>query len=127
MDPAPQPHRLRVDKWLWQARFFKTRSLSAKAVTAGHLRVNSEKVLKPAAQVGPGDVLTFSQGTRVRVVRIEAIGTRRGPAAEAQGLYTDLTPPEAPRRERVGPRPTKRDRRETDRLKGPDAEGESPE
>nr|WP_238365520.1 RNA-binding S4 domain-containing protein [Mesobacterium pallidum] len=125
MDAAPQ-QRQRVDKWLWQARFFKTRSLSAKVVSGGHCRVNAEKVLKPAAPVGPGDVLTFTQGNRVRVVRIEGIGTRRGPAVEAQALYTDLTPPDEPRPVRVGPRPTKKDRREIDQLKGEGDPGESP-
>ncbi|MGX0904586.1 ribosome-associated heat shock protein Hsp15 [Roseovarius sp. MBR-79] len=111
------PAKLRLDKWLWQARFFKTRTLAAGQVSAGHVRVNGARVSKPAQGVGPGDVLTFAQGTRVRVVRIAALGARRGPAAEAQALYDDLSPPEtqdtvppAPRFEGKG-RPTKRDRR----------------
>ena len=119
--------KLRLDKWLWQARFFKTRSLSAKEVSAGHVRVNSERVTKPATQVGPGDVLTFSQARQVRVIKIADLGTRRGPATEAQALYEDLTPapepddmkdnlPPSPRYEGKG-RPTKRDRRKLD-LKG---------
>ncbi|MBC7141967.1 MAG: RNA-binding S4 domain-containing protein [Rhodobacteraceae bacterium] len=84
--------RIRIDKWLWQARFFKTRSLAAGVVAAGHLRINGDKTAKPGRAVGAGDVLTFRQGTRVRVVRVLGCGTRRGPAAEAQGLYADLDP-----------------------------------
>ena len=112
------PDKLRLDKWLWQARFFKTRSLAARVVTAGHVRVNGEKADKPARAVTPGDVLTFVQARRVRVVRVVALGTRRGPAAEAQTLYSDLTParetgPETPGFDGKG-RPTKRDRRAHD-------------
>jgi ribosome-associated heat shock protein Hsp15 len=123
---ADQPDKIRLDKWLWYARFFKTRGLSAKQVNAGHVRVNSAKVAKPAHAVGPGDVLTFAQGREVRVVRIVAVGKRRGPAPEAQALYEDLSPPPepkdsvapAPRYEGKG-RPTKRDRRKLD-LNRPD-------
>ena len=71
--------KLRADKWLWQARFFKTRSLSAKLITGSHLRVNSNKIIKASATVKVGDVLTFPQGNHVRVIQIDAIGTRRGP------------------------------------------------
>lgn len=90
--------RLRLDKWLFHARFFKTRSLSAKTVGEGAVRVNGARIDKPAHPVGPGDVLTFSQGRAVRVVRIESLGVRRGPAEEARALYTDLSepPPAAP-------------------------------
>ncbi len=84
--------RIRIDKWLWQARFFKTRSLAAEVVTKGHLRLNGTKMAKPGRAVGQGDVLTFSQARAVRVVRIVACGTRRGPAEEARGLYDDLAP-----------------------------------
>ena len=98
--------KLRIDKWLWQARFVKSRSLA---------------VAKPAFSVGLGDVLTFSQGRDVRVIKVVALGTRRGPAPEAQALYEDLDPP-APRapapqtpRFEGGGRPTKRDRRQLDR------------
>lgn len=112
---------MRIDKWLWQARFFKTRSLSAKLVTGGHCRVNSTKIAKPAFAVGPDDVLTFLQGDRVRVIRVIGIGTRRGPATEAQTLYEDLTPIEEehpPKPERIGnQRPTKRDRRKLDLMR----------
>ncbi len=84
--------KLRIDKWLWQARFFKTRSLAAGVVTAGHLRVNGDKTAKPGRAVGPGDVLTFRHASEIRVVRILACGTRRGPAPEARLLYEDVTP-----------------------------------
>ena len=115
--------RIRLDKWLWQARFFKTRSLAARIVGGGHVRVNGSKVIKPATLVGPGDILAFAQAREIRVVRIVAAGLRRGPASEARGLYDDLDPPErrserdtvpnAPRFEGKG-RPTKRDRRKLD-------------
>jgi ribosome-associated heat shock protein Hsp15 len=117
--------RLRIDKWLWHARFFKTRSLAAKVVSGG-LRVNGQPVAKPAFAVGPGDVLTFSQARDVRVIRVVALGERRGPAPEAQALYEDLDPPKprepdlsAPRSE-AGGRPTKRDRRLLEKSR-PDA------
>jgi len=90
------------------------------------VRVNANRVTKPATAVGPGDVLTFAQGPRIRVIRIVALADRRGPAPEAQGLYDDLTPPDdpaAPENGRVGPRPTKRDRRALDALRG-DGPGE---
>lgn len=116
---GPVP-KIRLDKWLWQARFFKTRTLSAKEITAGHVRVNGVRATKPAQGVGPGDVLTFAQAERVRVVRILELGTRRGPAPEAQTLYDDLSDPvtqdsvpPAPKFEGKG-RPTKRDRRKLD-------------
>ncbi|SDW53098.1 heat shock protein Hsp15 [Ruegeria halocynthiae] len=110
--------KLRIDKWLWQARFFKTRSLAAKQVSGGHVRLNASRVLKPAQAVSPGDVLTFPQGRIVRVVRIEKLGDRRGPAPEAQTLYFDMTekqdaPPRNPGFEGKG-RPTKKYRRALD-------------
>ena len=115
--------KLRIDKWLWQARFFKTRSLAAKQVSGGHMRVNGNRVLKPAQAVGPGDVLTFPQGRLVRVVKVVALGDRRGPAPEAQTLYSDLTekrdvPPKNPGFEGKG-RPTKKDRRALDLSRTP--------
>ncbi|MCW8842981.1 MAG: RNA-binding S4 domain-containing protein [Rhodobacteraceae bacterium] len=108
----------RLDKWLWQARFFKTRTLAAKVVTGGHVRVNAAKTSKASHAVGPDDVLTFAQGRAIRVVRIIGLGERRGPAKEAQALYEDLSEvkdnvPPAPRYEGQG-RPTKRDRRKLD-------------
>jgi len=116
-DVAP---RTRLDKWLWHARFFKTRGLATKQVAGGHVRVNGDKVLKPSHGIGPGDTLTFAQAKRVRVIRVLAPSTRRGPAPEAQTLYDDLTPPPPPRAPetpgegRKGGRPTKKDRRAID-------------
>ncbi|SFC72146.1 RNA-binding S4 domain-containing protein [Tropicimonas isoalkanivorans] len=107
---------LRIDKWLWQARFFKTRSLAARQVAEGKVRVNSVRISKPARAIVPGDVLTFPQGRAIRVVRIVALGERRGPAPEAQSLYEDLSPPETQPAQsplaRGGPRPTKKERRQ---------------
>jgi ribosome-associated heat shock protein Hsp15 len=84
---------LRLDKWLWQARFFKTRTQAADLVSSGHLRLNGQHVTKPGTTVGPGDTLTFPQGDRIRLVRVRALGDRRGPATEAQALYHDLDAP----------------------------------
>ncbi len=120
--------RLRIDKWLWHARFFKSRTLAAKRVTAGGLRINRKIVNKPNHPVQTGDVLTFTTGPLVRVVKIAALGERRGPAPEARLLYEDLTPPKpsadakapskrAPAREPGSGRPTKKDRRAVERLK----------
>ncbi|MFX0541423.1 RNA-binding S4 domain-containing protein [Roseovarius sp. S4756] len=115
--------RIRLDKWLWQARFFKTRGLAAAVVKSGHVRVNGNRAGKPAQLVRPGDVLTFAQARQIRVVCIIAPGLRRGPAAEAQTLYDDLTPAPEPKGETpVSPnpryegkgRPTKKDRRKLD-------------
>jgi ribosome-associated heat shock protein Hsp15 len=110
--------KLRIDKWLWHARFFKTRSLAAKIVSGGKLRVNGQPISKPAYMVTALDVLTFPQANDVRVIKVLAIGERRGPAPEAQLLYDDLDPPkpreaiaeQVPRFEGKG-RPTKKDRR----------------
>ncbi|WP_288930114.1 RNA-binding S4 domain-containing protein [uncultured Maritimibacter sp.] len=85
---------MRADKWLWHARFFKTRGLATKLIAAGHLRVNGTKVAKASHGIGAGDVLTFPQARRVRVVRLRALSERRGPAPEAQALYDDLSPQE---------------------------------
>lgn len=106
----------RLDQWLWHARFFKTRSLATKLVSGGHVRVDGVRVSKPAHALRPQTTLTFPQAKRIRVIRVEALATRRGPAPEAQTLYTDLTPepkdelPPNPRFEGKG-RPTKKDRR----------------
>jgi ribosome-associated heat shock protein Hsp15 len=107
---------IRLDKWRWQARFFKTRSLAARQVQAGKVRIDGATISKPARTVAPGAVLTFVQGDRVRVVRIQAPGTRRGPAPEAQALYEDLSPapaaerPSGADRARGTGRPSRRDR-----------------
>ena len=95
--PAGKPdpkaaQKLRLDKWLWQARFCKSRGLAAELIEAGSVRVNGTRVTRPGRDVGEGDTLTFPQGNRIRVVRITALGIRRGPATEAQALYLDLEP-----------------------------------
>jgi len=77
----------RIDKWLWHARFFKTRPLAQAAVSAGRVRRNGVRVEKPGLDVKLGDILTIARGRDVAVVRVLACGTRRGPASEAQGLY----------------------------------------
>ena len=121
----PLTPRTRVDKWLWHARFFKSRTLAAKLAGSGKLRVNREIVRKPGATVTPGDVLTFAKGRDIRVIEIVALGERRGPASEAQTLYRDLSPlqpkiktPPAVDRPRGTGRPTKEQRRTIDRLRG---------
>ena len=114
---------LRVDKWLWQARFFKSRSLSAAAVSDG-MRVNSQPISKPSFAVKPGDVLTFKKERDIRLIKIIDLGHRRGPASEAQLLYEDLDPPistpkedrpQTPRYDKGG-RPSKKDRRARDQF-----------
>ncbi|WP_281983954.1 RNA-binding S4 domain-containing protein [Thalassorhabdomicrobium marinisediminis] len=113
---------LRLDKWLWHARFFKSRGLAAALVKSGRCRVDGVPVSKPARTIAPGVVLTFPKEDQVRVVRVVALGVRRGPAPEAQALYEDLTPPAPPKtqpnEQRVGGRPTKKDRRDMETLKG---------
>jgi ribosome-associated heat shock protein Hsp15 len=121
---------LRADKWLWYARFFRTRGLATKACNAGKLRISGVLVSKAHHGVKPGDVLTFPQGRHVRVVKVLALAQRRGPAAEAQALYEDLKPPSVegrlPKIAGVQPpgarmpgagRPTKQDRRALDKLR----------
>ena len=115
-----KPAKIRLDKWLWHARFFKTRSLAARQVSDGHVRVNAVKITKTSSQISAGDVLTFAQGRQIRVVRVEAIAKRRGPAAEAQALYFDMTPAAEPIPPRVGARPTKKDRRDMDAFRDED-------
>ncbi|QUJ75161.1 RNA-binding S4 domain-containing protein [Sulfitobacter albidus] len=116
------PEKLRLDKWLWYARFFKTRSLAATIVGSGRVRVNGTVVAKRSVTISAGDVLTFSKDDHIRVIQIDACGTRRGPAPEAQALYTDLSPPEPRARDARSDnpgfdgkgRPSKRDRRMLD-------------
>ena len=83
---------IRIDKWLWHARFFKTRMLAASVVAAGKVRVDGTPVSKISRAVSPGMVLTFVKEGQVKVVKILACGERRGPAPEAQSLYEDLSP-----------------------------------
>ncbi|MEL6317198.1 MAG: S4 domain-containing protein [Pseudomonadota bacterium] len=94
--PAQASERERLDKWLWRARFFKTRGAAAAAVEAGRIRVDGKRVSKPAHGVKIGDVLVFAVVGRVRVVEVLAFGARRGPAAEAAALYRDGTADPAP-------------------------------
>lgn len=82
---------IRLDKWLWQARFFKSRSLATRICAGGKVRVDGVAVRKPHFIVRVGTVLTFAQAREIRVVRIEALGERRGPASEARTLYTEIT------------------------------------
>ncbi|HLG90530.1 MAG TPA: RNA-binding S4 domain-containing protein [Alphaproteobacteria bacterium] len=85
--------KLRLDKWLWYARFVKTRSLASKLCTEGRIRIDGVVVEKPGATLRPGQVLTFALGRHVRVIEVVSLGTRRGPATEARTLYRDLAPP----------------------------------
>jgi ribosome-associated heat shock protein Hsp15 len=87
--PDAQPG-LRLDKWLWQARFYKTRALAAQQIEKGRIRINGQRMQKPGHAVRAGDVLTFAMDDVVRVIRVLQFGVRRGPATEAQALYTDL-------------------------------------
>ena len=124
---------LRIDKWLWYARFFKSRALASRMVSSGRLRLNGESISKPHRQVLPDMVLVFPQGETIRTIKILALATRRGPASEAQTLYEDLDQPQAKdiktdrlvipqfeTRDSGAGRPTKRDRRLNDKLKSLD-------
>jgi ribosome-associated heat shock protein Hsp15 len=84
---------IRLDKWLWYARFFKSRAISARLCGDGLVRIDGIPVEKAHHPIHIGQVLTFPQARRIRVVRVLALGTRRGPAAEAQTLYEDLSDP----------------------------------
>ncbi len=84
---------LRIDKWLWYARFCKTRSLAARLVIDGPMRCSGTLITKPHHPVRPGCVLTFPLARHIRIIRVLALGHRRGPPAEARGLYEDLAPP----------------------------------
>jgi ribosome-associated heat shock protein Hsp15 len=95
-DPTRQRPGQRLDKFLWAARFLKTRGLAADLCAAGRVRVSGRRVDKAHAQVRVGDVLTFPLGEGIRVVRVLALPSRRGPAAEAQALYEDLNPSVSP-------------------------------
>ena len=115
----------RLDKWLFFSRAVKSRTLAQKLIESGAIRVNSERTIDSDHQIGAGDVLTMTLHERLRVWRVLAPGTRRGPAAEAAGLYEDISPPPLPRVEAPPPfaardagagRPTKKERRDTDRL-----------
>ena len=118
----------RLDKWLWFARLFKSRTSAGKACYSAKVRINGQIAAKASATVKIDDVLTFPRGHHIRVIRILDLGRRRGPALEAQILYEDLAPPQSSDKTRVdgrsdpgqrdvgSGRPTKRDRRAVDRL-----------
>jgi ribosome-associated heat shock protein Hsp15 len=92
-DRASPAEAMRIDKWLWHARFFKTRGQATRLCADGRVRVDGSVITKAHYLVRAGDVLTFPQARDIRVVRIEALGSRRGPPREAQSLYSDLAPP----------------------------------
>ena len=84
-------NKIRIDKWLWQARFFKTRSLAARVCEMKRVRINGKPINKAHLRVYVGQVLTFRQGNHLRIVQILELGRRRGPAKEAETLYKDLS------------------------------------
>mgnify|MGYP001032681120 CR=1 FL=1 len=120
--------KLRVDKWLWYARILKTRSLAANCVKTGKVRVNQEKISSPSRSVGCDDILTVTLDRQIKILKVLQLGSRRGPASEAQLLYEDLSPApvksdplsrpakQAIREEGAG-RPTKKQRRELSRFR----------
>ena len=116
----------RLDKWLFFSRAVKSRTLAQKLIETGAVRVNSERTVRTDHQVGEGDVLTMTVHTRLLVWKILDPGARRGPAPEAATLYQDLSPPPVTRaaeafalgaRDAGSGRPTKKERRDTDRLR----------
>ena len=117
--------RQRVDKWLWHARVVRTRGAATDLVTAGHVRINGVRVVAASRAVRLGDVVTIALDRRVRLLKVAGYAARRGSADDARGLFEDLTPPAAagPRDPPVGARdpgtgrPTKRERRDLDRLR----------
>ncbi|WP_349436300.1 RNA-binding S4 domain-containing protein [Pararhizobium sp. A13] len=119
--------RQRLDKWLFFTRLQKSRSIAQKAIEAGHVRVNETRTTQPSFAVKAGDVVILSLDRCDMTVRVLQPGNRRGPYEEARLLYEDLTPPPVPgekpnafeqaTRERGSGRPTKKERREVDRLR----------
>ena len=96
MSEPQAPTSQRLDKWLWHARLFRTRSLAARAIAQGRLRVNGTRVIKPAHALHPGDGLTVTLDQSVRVLRVAGFSDRRAGAAQAPALFDDLAPPPAP-------------------------------
>ncbi len=121
---------LRIDKWLWAARFYKTRSLAVEEINKGRVLVN-EQAVKPAREVKPGDLVTLRQGPVTRIVTVQGLSGQRGPAPVAQQLYAEteasrLAREAATERRRLAAepalsieqgRPTKRDRRQLDQTR----------
>lgn len=129
-EPSGGKTTQRIDKWLWCARFFKTRTLAGKAVSTGTIRVTrggaTQRISKPSFCVQPDDTLSFTRGERLFIIEVAALATRRGPAPEARALYADHSPPPPPKTEKPMPdfareagagRPTKRERRALERLR----------
>ncbi|MEZ4452832.1 MAG: RNA-binding S4 domain-containing protein [Nannocystaceae bacterium] len=125
-EASPAPSAVRLDKWLWAARAFKTRGLATEACTAGHVKVNGDAV-KPAKPVRPGDEVVIKVAGHTRIWVVLGLSERRGPASAARELYEDRSPPPPPReeggpllpvRERGAGRPSKRERRKIDGLRG---------
>jgi ribosome-associated heat shock protein Hsp15 len=124
------PEKVRLDKWLWAARFFKTRALAAEAIEGGKVQVNGDRP-KRARPLQVGDELRIRLGPYEHIVTVRALSGRRGPAMQAAGLYQESEASRSAREDRAlqlkslhslfGPekgRPTKKDRREIERLKG---------
>ena len=118
--------KIRLDTWLWYARFYKSRSLSSKAILSGKLRVNSNKIIKPASKVKINDVLTINHANMVRIIQVQSLGVRRGPASEARKLYKDrsgdaigvfnIKHVSEKSKKDTNKRPTKKDRRILDKI-----------
>lgn len=116
---------VRVDSWIWSVRLTKTRSMAASACRAGHVRVNGERV-KPAYLVRPGDEVRLRAGGRDRIVVVSRVVRKRVGAAIAVECFVDNSPPPPPReeiavvghRDRGAGRPTKRERRDLEELRG---------
>lgn len=83
----------RIDKWLWHARLYKTRSIAQKQVATGKIRVDREKISSPSRKVTTGNVLTITRERDIKIIEIIGISDRRGPYSEAQLLYNDMSPP----------------------------------
>lgn len=124
------PDTQRIDRWLWHARFFKTRTLASKFVSDGNLRITrGETTLraeKPSFTICAGDVLVFTRNEILRIIEVKDCALRRGPASEAKLLYDDQSPPVPPKsarptpvfeREKGAGRPTKKDRRALEAIK----------
>jgi ribosome-associated heat shock protein Hsp15 len=79
--------QIRIDKWLWHTRFCKTRGIAQEKAARGHIRINGRRVEKPSAAVRVGDMMTLSHLGKVILIRVLALGSRRGPASESRCLY----------------------------------------